>query len=321
MTERTAPLVSVIITTRNRLTLLRRALQSVYAQDYPNLEILVLDDSSQDGTSDYIRSHHPDIQLFRHEENRGLIVGRNLLMREAKGDYLINLDDDAHFLNVDAISNVVARMQAEPELAIINFRVLDPQGHVPVFPEAEYYTSCFWGLGHCIRKTVLQETGYYRELVKWGCEERDLSLRLLDKGYRLIQFPHATVIHPRFVPGKALPGSPEYRDLGKVWRLTAKARLLQAWLNEPFPWWALSTANSLVKYTAKAAWGGYTGHALRGFYEALVEFPQFKPTRRPVSARTMRLYLALGRRKISGSSAIRALYQSPPNLVGMLFRH
>jgi len=314
------PLVSAMVATRNRLTLLPRALQSLYAQDYPNLEILVLDDASHDGTSDYIRSHHPDIRLFRFDENRGLIAARNLLMREAKGDYLIIIDDDAYFLNVDAISNVVARMEAEPELAIINFRVLDAERRVPVFPEAEYYTSYYWGLGHCVRKAVLQETGYYRELVKWGCEESDLSLRVLDRGYRLLQFPHATVMHPHFVPGKSLPGSPEYRDMGKAGRLTAKARLLQAWLNEPFPWWGLSTANVLVKHTAKAAWGGFLRHVLRGFYEAFKEFPALKKTRRPVSSRAMRLSLALGRQKVSDASVIRALYKSPPGMLTILFR-
>jgi len=314
-------LASVFIPTRNRLPLLQKALRSVYAQDYPNCEILVLDDASEDGTSEYIRSHHPDIRLFRREQNRGLIVSRNLLMREARGDYLISIDDDAYFLNTDAISNVVARMEAEPELGIINFRVLDPEGHVPVFPEAEYYTSVYWGLGHCLRKAVLQETGYYRELLKWGGEERDLSLRALDRGFRLLQFLGATVVHPRFVPGKALPGSPEYRDLAPIWLFTAKARLLHAWLNEPFPWYLMSTAGVLFGYTARAARGGFLRDVLGGFFAAVKDYPQFKATRRPVSSRAMRIYLALGRQRIRDRSAIQALYQSPPSLFGILTRH
>jgi hypothetical protein len=319
ISERPVPIVSVLIPTRNRLPLLQRALRSVYAQDYPNSEILVLDDASEDGTADYIQSHHPDIRLFRNEESRGQIMGRNFLTREAKGDYLINLDDDAYFLNADAISNVVARMEAEPELAIVNFRVLDAETHAPFFPDAEYYTSSFWALGYCVRKAVLEETGYYRELLKWGFEERDLGLRVLDKGYRFLQFPGATVLHPHFVPGRALPGSPEYRDLGQAWLLSAKTRLLHAWLNEPFPWYLLSTANALVKYTTKAARGGYLRHVLRGFYEALKDFPRFKATRRPVSSQTMRIYLTLGRHRVSDASQIRALYESPPGILAILF--
>jgi hypothetical protein len=314
------PLVSVIITTRNRRSLLEKALQSVYAQDYPNREILVLDDASEDGTSDHLRSCHPDVHLFRYEENRGLIAGRNLLMREARGDYLVSLDDDAYFLNVDAVSNVVARIEAEPELAVISFRVVDPHGLVPDAPEEEYYTKSYWGLGHCIRKAVLQETGYYREIVRRQSEESDLSLRVLDKGYRLLQFPRATVVHPHYVPGKAIPGSPEYRDLGQIWIFTAKARLLQAWLNEPFPWYLLSTLNALVKYTARAAWRRSLGHVSRGFYEAFKEFPTLKKTRRPVSSRTMLLYFALGRHTFTDASQVRALYNSPPGILAILLR-
>ena len=317
----TRPLVSVIITTRNRRPFLEKALKSVYAQDYPNREILIVDDASEDGTSEYIRSHHPDIRLFRHGESRGYIIGRNLLMREAKGDYLISLDDDAYFLNPDAISNVVLRMEAERELGIINFRVLDAESQSPVFPEAEYYTNGYWGLGHCIRKAVLQETGYYREFRTRLGEESDLSLRVLDRGYRLLQFPRATVVHPHFVLGKALPGSPEYRDPGRCWQFTAKTRLLVAWLNEPFPWYILSTANALIRYTAKAARQRYLRHVLRGFYEAFKEFPALRETRWPVSPRAMRTYLALRRKAFRDQSAIQALYQSPPSLLGILLRH
>ncbi len=301
--------------------MLEKALQSVYAQDYAHREILVVDDASGDGTSDYIRSSHPDIRLFRNEENKGYIFARNLMMREARGKYLVNIDDDAYFLNSDAISNLVARMEAEPELGIINFRVVEPESHAPFFPEAEYYRSSFWGLGYGIRKVVVEDTGCYRETRTWIGEESDLALRALDRGYRLIQFPRATVVHPRFVPGRVPPGSPGYRDPAQKWLLSTKTRLLHAWLNEPFPWWVFSTANVLVKYSAGAARQGCAGAVLRGFWQATRDFPQFRATRRPVSRKTMRLYLALGRCRVSDASTIRTLYESPPGFVATLFGH
>jgi len=315
----TAPLVSVTISTRNRCAVLEKALRSVYAQDYANREILVVDDASEDGTSDYIRSCHPDIRLFRNEQNKGYIVARNLMMREARGKYLVNIDDDAYFLNGDAISNVVARMEAEPELGIINFRVVDPEDRAPLLPVAEYYTSNFWGTGHGIRRAVIQAAGCYRETRTWIGEESDLALRALDRGYRLIQFPHAIVAHPRFAPGREPPGSPGYRDPAQTWRLSTKTRLLYAWLNEPFPWWVFSTANVLVKYTAGATRQGCADAVLRGLWQAVRDFPRFKASRRPVSSRTMRLYLALGRRRYTEASKIRALYHSPPGIFATLF--
>jgi GT2 family glycosyltransferase len=314
-----APLVSVTITTCNRHAVLEKALQSVYAQDYANREVLVVDDASGDGTSDYIRSSHPDIRLFRNEENKGYIFARNLMMREARGKYLFNIDDDAYFLNGDAISNAVARMEAEPELGIINFRVVEPGSHAPFFPEAEYYTSSFWGLGYGIRKVVVEDIGCFRETRTWIGEESDLALRALDRGYRLIQFPRASVVHPRFAPGRVPPGSAGYRDPAQTWLLSTKTRLLHAWLNEPFPWWVFSTANVLVKYTAGAMRQGCARAVLRGFWQATRDFPQFRATRRPVSSKTMRLYLALSRRRVSDASTIRTLYESPPGILATVF--
>lgn len=313
MTERTRALVSVIIPTRNRVTVLPRALQSVYAQDYPNLEILVLDDASEDGTWDYIRSHHSDIRLFRFDQNHGQIAARNLMMREANGDYIVNLDDDAHFPHADTISRVAARMEAEPELGMVAFRVVEYEAEAPDNGEPEYYTNSYRGGGNCIRKAALRETGYYREtaLPPYGGEESYLQLRLVDKGYRLVYFPAATVVHnPLHL----------HRDLRKQRAATAGNRLLIAWLDEPFPWYILSTANALVSYSSSAVWDGSLRNVLKGFYRAFMEFPRLRSGRQPVSSRAMRIYLTLSQQKIRDSSAIRALYLNPPGILEILFR-
>ena len=312
VSQQPLPLVSVIITTRNRIRVLPRALESVYAQDYPNREILVLDDASEDGTSDYLRLHHPDIRVFRFDQNRGLIVARNLLMREAKGEFIVSLDDDAYFLHADTISGVAARMEGEPELAVIAFRAVDREAEAPDKGEPEHYTNSFWGCGHCIRKAVLHETGYYRELALRQSEESDLSLRILDKGHRLVYFPKATIVHAFYMT------SP--RDLGEVLALTARNRLLHAWLNQPFPWCLISTVNALVKYSVRAGWGGAGRNVVGGFGRAVNDFWTLKSSRRPVSSRAMRIYLALNRRKIRDRTAIRALYLNPPGVFGILFR-
>jgi hypothetical protein len=306
------PFVSVIITTRNRIRVLPRALESVYTQDFPNSEVLVLDDASEDGTSDYIHSHYPDIRLFRFDQNRGLIAARNLLMREAKGDYIVSLDDDAYFPRADTVSRVVARMEGEPELAVIAFRVVEREAEAPEKGEPEHYTNSYWGCGHCMRKAVLRETGYYRELALRQSEESDLSLRILDRGYRLVYFPKATIVH--------LCSMTSPRDVGEILALTARNRLLQAWLNEPFPWCVISTVNALVMYSVRAAWRGALRNVLGGFGRAVKNFPILKSSRQPVSSRTMRIYLALSRQKIRDSSAIRALYLNPPGVFGILFR-
>ena len=299
-----------MITTRNRLPVLPRALQSVYAQDYPNLEILVLDDASEDSTSDYIRSHHPDIHLFRFEENRGLIVARNLLMREAKGDYIVSLDDDAYFVNCDAISNVVRRMGSEPEIGVISFLVVQREDDVRERTVPEHYTRTFMGGAHSVRKKVIEGTGNYREFLFHQGEEADLALRLLDKGYRILHFPEATVVHEQ---------SPVARDLSRITTYGARNALLRSWLSEPFPWWLLTTGNTAVKFLAFAIEHRRVHYMLKGFWAAIKALPQVTSLRRPVSSKAMRLYFALRRPIVTSAPQAQAVYQAPPSLLRSLF--
>ncbi|HEX7044866.1 MAG TPA: glycosyltransferase family 2 protein [Burkholderiales bacterium] len=90
-----APLVSVVIPTCNRAALARRAIESVVRQSYANLEIIVVDDASSDGTGGMVRSlADPRIRYLRHEERRGGSAARNTGIRAATGAFIAFLDDD-----------------------------------------------------------------------------------------------------------------------------------------------------------------------------------------------------------------------------------
>jgi hypothetical protein len=85
------PLVSVIITTYNRRTYLRPAVESVLAQDYPEKEVIVVDDGSDDGTDDEARTL-PVRYVWK--ENGGISSARNLGISLAKGEFIAFLDVD-----------------------------------------------------------------------------------------------------------------------------------------------------------------------------------------------------------------------------------
>lgn len=89
------PLVSVIIPTRNRGGRLPRALASVQRQTYPRLEIIVVDDASEDGTPEIVaQMKDPRIRYERHDTNRGGAAARNTGIRAATGEIIGFLDDD-----------------------------------------------------------------------------------------------------------------------------------------------------------------------------------------------------------------------------------
>ncbi|KKO45260.1 glycosyl transferase [Arsukibacterium ikkense] len=95
------PLISVYMPTFNRVTMAMRAIDSVLAQDYPNFELLVVDDASTDDTwasltNKYINDER--VRFFRQSEGKGACAARNLAISEAKGDFVTGIDDDDEFL-------------------------------------------------------------------------------------------------------------------------------------------------------------------------------------------------------------------------------
>lgn len=87
------PFFSVIIPSYNRSALLRQTLSSVFAQDFTDYEVLVVDDGSTDGTLEQLAAQEGHLQVLR-QENRGPGAARNLGMQHATGEYLAFLDSD-----------------------------------------------------------------------------------------------------------------------------------------------------------------------------------------------------------------------------------
>ena len=95
------PLVSVIIPTYNRSTVISRAIQSIIKQDYDNWELLIVDDGSNDGTPDIVESYIREdkrIKYFYQSSNQGACVARNEGIKNACGDFITFLDSDDEYL-------------------------------------------------------------------------------------------------------------------------------------------------------------------------------------------------------------------------------
>lgn len=100
MNKAVLPLVSVYISTHNRLNKLQRAINSVLNQDYPYIEIIVCDDGSTDGTQEYMRQlilDSPSVLYKRNDAPKGACSARNLGIFSAKGEFVTGLDDDDEF--------------------------------------------------------------------------------------------------------------------------------------------------------------------------------------------------------------------------------
>ncbi len=108
------PLVSVIVPTCDRASLACRAIRSALAQTYPNFEILVVDDASQDGTSHSVTALADSrIRYLRQPLRRGIAAARNRGLREARGEFIAFLEADDAWLP-DKLAAQVEHLQGLP---------------------------------------------------------------------------------------------------------------------------------------------------------------------------------------------------------------
>lgn len=121
MSENCKIKVTVMIPTFNQQAYIREAIDSALAQTYPNLEIIVGDDSSTDRTAEIVaKINDPRLKCVFNKCNLGRVANyRNILYTHATGDYVINLDGDDYFTDVNFISNAVEIIANDSEVLIV----------------------------------------------------------------------------------------------------------------------------------------------------------------------------------------------------------
>ncbi len=191
------PVVLIGIATHNRAGILPKAIQSALAQKYPNVEVAVLDDGSDDETS-ALQSDFPVVHWYRWESSRGYLEARNQLMRTTSADYYLSLDDDAWFVSDDETAVAIDYLEATPTVAAIAFDILSPDRPHPALRTGPHPTSMFIGCGHVLRISALCESGFYTPSPGfYGSEEKDLCLRLLDHHWEIHLLPGVHIWHDK----------------------------------------------------------------------------------------------------------------------------
>lgn len=194
------PLVSVIIPVFNGEKFVAEAIDSALAQDYVNLEIIVVDDGSTDGSKRILESYGNKIQMFS-QTNQGCAAARNTGLRHASGKYVAFLDADDVWWNNKIACQVEALATTGFRMAYSRFAVWCPasDGRYPL-PDSIFSvtnnphlsnsvveTGCIyrallldcivWTSTVIIEKSVFDEVGIFDEALELG-EDYDLWLRL-----------------------------------------------------------------------------------------------------------------------------------------------
>src|SRR5574342_740455 len=101
----TQPLVSVVIPVYNGERTIRRAIESIFQQTYPNLEVVVVDDASTDSTAEILRSFGTRIRAMFNPKNRGTAGTYNVGTAAAKGKFLLLMASDCYLTDPNYIAS------------------------------------------------------------------------------------------------------------------------------------------------------------------------------------------------------------------------
>lgn len=156
------PLVSVIVTTKNRHDLLPRAIESVLTQTMPDLEIVVVDDGSEEPAR--YRGSDSRVRVIRNEHSKGISGARNVGFRATRGEYLSLLDDDDWYFP-DKIAKQLKYLQNNPEIDLVFSSVLvqDGQGRRRRYPEHDHVHD--WRINMLAFNVIHTSSALYRRKI------------------------------------------------------------------------------------------------------------------------------------------------------------
>jgi GT2 family glycosyltransferase len=267
----------VILTMGNRPAELDRAIGSTAALRRDGADVVVV------GNGADVPPVPAGVTTLRLASNAGVSGGRNAGVGACAGDVVLFLDDDGWYPDEGLGEHVAARFAADPGLAVLSFRVVDPAGgpgarwYVPRLragdPGRSSRVTTFAGGACAIRRSAYLQAGGLPEQFFYAHEETDLSWRLIGLVYRLEYDAAARMCHP------AVPNARH----AQWYRLDGRNRVLLARRNLPWPlawaylldWLAITVARERAPGPLRA-W-------LSGFAEG---WRMDAGPRRPISLRT-----------------------------------
>jgi GT2 family glycosyltransferase len=190
------PLVSIVFLAYNRKQELRESLRRMIVEGgYPaeRLEVIVVDNASDDGAPAMVREEYPHVRLIENEENEGA-PGWNAGFRVAAGDYVLILDDDAYLPAGGLEAAVVAAREEHADL--VSFIVISSSDESYRFND-EYRTGLlsYWGCAALVSRRALDALGGYDPNIFIWANELEFTMRLLDHGFRHLFLPEVRAVH------------------------------------------------------------------------------------------------------------------------------
>jgi hypothetical protein len=217
---RTDPKVSIIILTYNSRSTLKeildKAIISALTQDYSNIEVIVADNGSQDGTYEYIKDKYGTyVKVIRFNKNHGFCLGNNLAVKyvDPKAKYILFQNPDA-ILSQNYIKSLIEIMEQDPEIGAIQGLEIKPSGEILIgflINSAGYYHEILLkkgsrlnqcvevlhasGAALLVRRDLFETVGGFSPDYFLYFDEADLAFRFRALGFKILGCKNTSFTH------------------------------------------------------------------------------------------------------------------------------
>lgn len=214
----TEPLVSVIVPTYNAKGIIAECLDSVLKVSYSNLEVIVIDDCSSDGTSNFVNENYPRVLVTQTKKNSGFAASANLGIKNSRGEIVVLLNMDT-VVSPGWLNPMVAKLMEDATVGLVGSKILFPDGktiqhaggllrrnglslHIgrgdldngkfEVVREVDYLCGASLGF----RRSLLDTIGMFDENYKpLYYEDTDLAYRARAAGKKVVYIPDSVLTH------------------------------------------------------------------------------------------------------------------------------
>lgn len=295
--------LSVIIPHWNAKDLLAGCLDALAAQTYPDVEVLLVDNASSDGSGAFVKAHYPAVRLIELPQNLGFTGACNAGFNAASGEFLALLNNDTEVVPEWAAA-IVAGFAQFPEAGFAASRMMlfDRRDHFHAagdfyrvdglpgnrgvwekdtgqYNQPDYVFSACGG-GSVYRRSMLDVIGLLDDDFFFSGEDIDLGWRAQLAGYRCIYLPDACVYHMLSATGGGVTAS----------YYIGRNMLYILWKDYPAPLWRkhgmkIVAQQLRIAWEALRAWRGEAARArLRGMLVGVLTAPKMLRKRRMIQA-------------------------------------
>ena len=221
-TSRSFPMCSVIVLNHNGKKHLKLCLDSLKKQTYLKYEVIVVDNASRDGSVNFIKRNHSWVRLIKSKTNLGYAGGNNLGIENARGEYIVILNNDT-VVDKDWLKELVRVAKGSKKIGIVGGKVYyfdypnkiqsiggrlhewnsfillgsrigknqEDRGQYEKVGEMDYALGCAF----LVKKDVLNRIGLFDEKYFIYNEEIELAYRAKKAGYKIVYAPNAKIWH------------------------------------------------------------------------------------------------------------------------------